>query len=215
MRAVAGPAGRHAALIEDAFKVLVETPGGGVSLNGGAEARRSARQAIETLAGRVASRLDVTAADARVAIDQARTGDFPANPGGEARAGSAPRPRLRPTIPGGPRRSRPGCSGLGPAGTGKTFRAVAHGAHLLRAVVQLVERLRGYATGRRGRRAAWLSAWRPDREGRSLYGPGLGGHGGHSGRRGSAQATRARRDRGGADRFHARPNAFACLCDRR
>ena len=52
VRAASGPSGRHAALIEDAFHVLMETPGGGVSLNGGAKARRSAKQAIETLAAR-------------------------------------------------------------------------------------------------------------------------------------------------------------------
>ena len=74
VRAVAGPGGRHAALIEDAFHVLVETPGGGVSLNGDAKSRRGAKQAIETLARRVASKLDITPADVRVAIDQARSG---------------------------------------------------------------------------------------------------------------------------------------------
>ncbi|HWT50650.1 MAG TPA: PhoH family protein, partial [Caulobacter sp.] len=31
VHAVSGPSGRHAALIEDAFKVLIETPGGGVT----------------------------------------------------------------------------------------------------------------------------------------------------------------------------------------
>ena len=30
-RAVSGPNSRHAALLEDAFRVLIETPGGGVS----------------------------------------------------------------------------------------------------------------------------------------------------------------------------------------
>ena len=39
VRAVAGANSRHAALIEDAFGVLMETPGGGVSLNGDARAR--------------------------------------------------------------------------------------------------------------------------------------------------------------------------------
>lgn len=33
LRAVIGPNSRHVALIEDAFKVLVEAPGGGVSVN--------------------------------------------------------------------------------------------------------------------------------------------------------------------------------------
>jgi len=131
VRAVAGPGGRHAALIEDAFHVLVETPGGGVSVNGEARARRGARQAIETLAGRIASQLDVTPADVRVAIDQARAGT-PA-PGIAARRGSvsaktAAQARYLEALAG-----HDLVFGLGPAGTGKTFLAVAHGAGLLRA----------------------------------------------------------------------------------
>ena len=34
LRAVVGPHSRLIALIEDAFKVLVEAPGGGVTING-------------------------------------------------------------------------------------------------------------------------------------------------------------------------------------
>ena len=45
-RAVAGAASRHAALIEDAFDVLVETPGGGVSVSGDTKARGAAKRAI-------------------------------------------------------------------------------------------------------------------------------------------------------------------------
>ena len=41
-RAVSGPSSRHAALIEDAFDVLVETPGGGVALTGDVRGRASA-----------------------------------------------------------------------------------------------------------------------------------------------------------------------------
>ncbi|MGI8841662.1 MAG: PhoH family protein [Caulobacteraceae bacterium] len=131
VRAVAGPGGRHAALIEDAFHVLMETPGGGVSLNGEARARRGARQAIETLAGRIASRLEVTPADVRVAIDQARSGG-PAT-GLMARRGAvaaktAAQARYLEALAG-----HDLVFGLGPAGTGKTFLAVAHGAGLLRA----------------------------------------------------------------------------------
>ncbi len=137
VRAVAGPAGRHAALIEDAFRVLVETPGGGVSLNGEPGARRSAKQAIETLAGRVASHLEVTPADVRVAIDQARTGaegvSAPAKRGLVA-AKTAAQARYLEALAG-----HDLVFGLGPAGTGKTFLAVAHGANLLRSGA--VERL--------------------------------------------------------------------------
>jgi phosphate starvation-inducible PhoH-like protein len=131
VRAVAGPAGRHAALIEDAFKVLVETPGGGVSLNGDASGRRGAKQAIETLAGRVASNLDVTSADVRVAIDQARAGVTSAahqvGRRGLVAAKTAAQARYLEALA-----DHDLVFGLGPAGTGKTFLAVAHGAHLLR-----------------------------------------------------------------------------------
>ncbi len=137
VRAVAGPGGRHAAMIEDAFHVLVETPGGGVSLNGEAKARRDARQTIETLAGRVATSLEITSADVRVAIDQARAG----LPGaglaarrGRVAAKTAAQARYLEALA-----KDDLVFGLGPAGTGKTFLAVAHGAGLLRSGA--VERL--------------------------------------------------------------------------
>lgn len=130
MRAIAGPGGRHAALIEDAFHVLLETPGGGVALNGEARNRRIAKTAIEALADRIASRQDVTPADVRLAIDQARAGNEQSGP--IARRGSV----LAKTA--GQARYLDALAGhdlvfsLGPAGTGKTFLAVAHGASLLR-----------------------------------------------------------------------------------
>jgi phosphate starvation-inducible PhoH-like protein len=131
VRAIAGPGGRHAALIEEAFHVLMETPGGGVALNGEAKARRGARAAVESLAARVASRLEVTPADVRVAIDHARIGSAP--PASGVRRGA-----VGAKTPGQARylealESHPLVFGLGPAGSGKTFLAVAHGAELLRA----------------------------------------------------------------------------------
>ncbi|MHB8528410.1 MAG: PhoH family protein, partial [Caulobacteraceae bacterium] len=132
VRAVAGPGGRHAALIEDAFHVLMETPGGGVALDGEAKNRRGARSAIEALAQRVASRLEVTAADVRVAIDGARTETAGTPPSLVARRGAvaaktAAQARYLEALA-----SHDLVFGLGPAGTGKTFLAVAHGASLLR-----------------------------------------------------------------------------------
>ena len=130
LRAVAGPGGRHAALIEDAFHVLVETPGGGVSLNGDAKSRRGAKQAIETLARRVASKLDITPADVRVAIDQARSGSSTGVAEvrrGAVAAKTAGQARYLEALA-----THDLVFGLGPAGTGKTFLAVAHGANLLR-----------------------------------------------------------------------------------
>ena len=71
-RAVAGPASRHAALIEDAFNVLIETPGGGVSVDGDAKSRAGAKQAVSAVAAMADSGRDVTEADVRVAIGNAR-----------------------------------------------------------------------------------------------------------------------------------------------
>jgi phosphate starvation-inducible protein PhoH and related proteins len=132
-RAVAGPQSRHAALLEDAFHVLVETPGGGVSLRGDRQGRAGAKRAIETLAVRADAGAEVTEADVRVAVSAARAGEGPAH------GPSLPVGR-RGVI--GPKTAAQAryldmlnrCEmvfGLGPAGTGKTFLAVAHGAGLL------------------------------------------------------------------------------------
>ena len=129
VRGVAGPGGRHAALIEDAFHVLIETPGGGVTVSGDAKARRAARQVVERLAGRIRTGDEVTPADVRVTIDQVRVGAPQAAP---ARRGA-----VAAKTPGQARylealEHHPLVFGLGPAGTGKTFLAVAHGAELLK-----------------------------------------------------------------------------------
>jgi phosphate starvation-inducible PhoH-like protein len=108
-----------------------------VALKGDAEARRGARQTIEILAGRVASRLEITPADVRVAIDQARVGTSPASSParrGQVAAKTAAQARYLEALEG-----HDLVFGLGPAGTGKTFLAVAHGANLLRSGA--VERL--------------------------------------------------------------------------
>ena len=135
--AVFGPGGRHAALIEDAFKVLLETPGGGVSVQGDARGRSQARRAIESIAAIVGAGAEVTEADVRVAVGEAR----PAAPGVQspAASGGTTAPRRGPISP----KTRTQAQymemlgrydvtfGLGPAGTGKTFLAVAHGAGML------------------------------------------------------------------------------------
>jgi phosphate starvation-inducible PhoH-like protein len=136
LRAVSGPSSRHAALLEDAFHVLMETPGGGVSLTGDARARTAAKRAVLAIAKRVDGGAEISEADIRVAASAARTGA--AGPGAAAGTG----------LPLG-RRGAIGAKtaaqaryldmlskfelvfGAGPAGTGKTFLAVAHGASLL------------------------------------------------------------------------------------
>jgi phosphate starvation-inducible PhoH-like protein len=134
VRAVAGPNSRHAALLEDAFGVLLETPGGGVSLRGDAKGRAGARRAVEAIAARIEIGAEVEESDVRAAIVAARAGEAPASGG--------------PALPLGrrgviaPKTAAQGrylemladhdlTFGIGPAGTGKTFLAVAYGASLL------------------------------------------------------------------------------------
>ncbi|MES2034441.1 MAG: PhoH family protein [Pseudomonadota bacterium] len=135
-RAVSGPAGRHAALIEDAFKVLIETPGGGVSVQGDARGRGQAKRAIASLAALIDAGADVSDADVRVAIGEARpaetstAGSGPASPGAPRRGGISPKTTTQARYM--EMLGRHDVTfGLGPAGTGKTFLAVAHGAGML------------------------------------------------------------------------------------
>jgi phosphate starvation-inducible PhoH-like protein len=134
-RAVYGPGGRHAALIEDAFKVLIETPGGGVSVQGDARGRGQAKRAIAALEALADAGSDVSEADVRVAVGEAR----PAAAGGPAAVARAGGGRQGPVSPKTATQARymdmlgrhDVTFGLGPAGTGKTFLAVAHGAGML------------------------------------------------------------------------------------
>ncbi len=131
VRAVAGPNSRHAALIEDAFGVLVETPGGGVSVSGDAKSRAQAKKAVQAIANRADQGLEIGEADVRVAIGNARSG--------QEGAGALPVGRRGQVAPKTATQAKylqalGSCElvfGLGPAGTGKTFLAVAHGAGLL------------------------------------------------------------------------------------
>jgi phosphate starvation-inducible PhoH-like protein len=134
-RAVYGPGGRHAALIEDAFKVLIETPGGGVSVQGDARGRGQARRAISALDALVDAGSEVSEADVRVAVGEAR----PVASGGPAAVARAGGGHRGPVSPKTATQARymdmlgrhDVTFGLGPAGTGKTFLAVAHGAGML------------------------------------------------------------------------------------
>ncbi|KRA56124.1 phosphate starvation-inducible protein PhoH [Caulobacter sp. Root655] len=130
VRAVSGPGGRHAALIEDAFRVLIETPGGGVTITGDVKARSSAKRAINALAQRADAQDEVVEADVRVAVGHARSA------GGQASPRAVGKGSVSPKTTGQARYmeamlSHPLTFGLGPAGTGKTFLAVAHGAGML------------------------------------------------------------------------------------
>ena len=143
LRAVIGPSSRHVALIEDAFKVLIETPGGGVSINGSARDRAQAKRVVEDLAARADKGAEITEADVRAALGAAVS-----RPRDEGR-GQAQRVVPDPvSLPVGRRGAiAPKTAaqaryvdllgrceltfGVGPAGTGKTFLAAAYGASLL------------------------------------------------------------------------------------
>jgi phosphate starvation-inducible PhoH-like protein len=133
LRAVSGPNSRHTALLEDAFHVLIETPGGGVAVRGDAKSRAAAKRAIVALAQRAESGAEITEADVRAAAGAARTGEsVPHN-------SSLPVGRRGPIAPKTAAQARyldmlDHCEltfGVGPAGTGKTFLAAAYGATLL------------------------------------------------------------------------------------
>jgi phosphate starvation-inducible PhoH-like protein len=132
-RAVAGPQSRHAALLEDAFHVLLETPGGGVSIRGDAKGRAAAKRAVHVIAERADAGADISEADVRVAVSAAN--DHGRAPG----VVSLPVGRRGAIAPKTAAQARylemlASCElvlALGPAGTGKTFLAVAYGASLL------------------------------------------------------------------------------------
>jgi phosphate starvation-inducible PhoH-like protein len=123
LRAVIGPQSRHIALIEDAFKVLVETPGGGLSINGGARDRANAKAVINTLINRAAKGATVTEADVRAALGTVRgggtnTSDPMALPVGK-RGAIVPKTNAQARY----LETLATCElsfGVGPAGTGKT-----------------------------------------------------------------------------------------------
>lgn len=136
VRAIAGPHSRHAALIESAFRVHVETPGGGVRLRGDEHGRALARRVIEALAGRLELGAVVDESDVRAAIAGARAPGRPADlTQGALRAGRKGVVAAKTKAQGDyleALRSHPLVFGVGPAGTGKTFLAVAYGASLMK-----------------------------------------------------------------------------------
>ena len=74
LRAVTGPNSRHTALIEDAFHVLIESPGGGVSITGSTKDRADAKRAIVGLAQRADAGVDLTEADVRASLSMSGQG---------------------------------------------------------------------------------------------------------------------------------------------
>jgi len=137
--AVVGPSERYLAMIEGAYNVLIEMPGGGLVVSGEARARQKARAVIEVLAALYDQGVKLGEADVRRAIEQ------PLATG--AAAGSASADTRAAIVMG--RRGAVAAKtagqaaylkeladkdlvfALGPAGSGKTFLAVAYGVSLL------------------------------------------------------------------------------------
>jgi phosphate starvation-inducible PhoH-like protein len=139
-----GPNDSHLLLIEDALEVTLAAPGGAVTITGRPDARDPARRVLQALYDQLSEGRAVGASEVRAALHLDRTA-------GAAGVGDG-------VIQVSPRKSFKGRTktqieyvraladpaaglvfGLGPAGTGKTFLAVAHGAAEL--VAHKVERL--------------------------------------------------------------------------
>ena len=99
--------------------------------------------------------------------------------------------------------------GVGPAGTGKTYLAVAQARRP--AAGRPGRPHRAVPPGGRGRRAPGLPARRHEGEGRPLSAPALRRAARHAAGGAGGPAHRQRRDRDRAARLHARPHAGACL----
>lgn len=139
--AIAGPSERYLAMIEGAFKVLIEMPGGGVIVSGDPRARQKARTVIVALAELYDQGVDITEVDVRQLIEQPQVSDSDG-------AAISPQNDSRGTVVMGRRgaiaaktagqaaylkelNDKDLVFALGPAGSGKTFLAVAHGVSLL------------------------------------------------------------------------------------
>ena len=113
--------------------MLLETPGGGVKITGDAKARTAAKRAVQTIAARADAGAEIAEADVRVAASAARAGEagpsastLPVGRRGGIAAKTAAQARYLDMLA-----THELVFGTGPAGTGKTFLAVAHGAGLL------------------------------------------------------------------------------------
>lgn len=137
--AVVGPSERYLAMIEGAYNVLIEMPGGGLVVSGEARARQKAGAVIEALAALYDQGVSLGEADVRRVIEQ---------PAGAAASAGATSADTRAAVVMGRRGAVAAKTAgqaaylkeladkdlvfaLGPAGSGKTFLAVAYGVSLL------------------------------------------------------------------------------------
>ena len=74
--AVAGPSERYLAMLEGAFKVLVEMPGGGLIVSGDTRARQKARAVIVAMSDMYDRGIETTETDVRRLIEQPASAPF-------------------------------------------------------------------------------------------------------------------------------------------
>ena len=136
--AIVGPSERYLAMIEGAYKVLIEMPGGGLVVSGEARGRQKARAVIEDLAGLYDQGVKFGEADVRRAIEQPLTTGTSGGASAETRAAivMGRRGAVAAKTVGQAAYLRELADkdlvfALGPAGSGKTFLAVAYGVSLL------------------------------------------------------------------------------------
>ena len=136
--AIVGPSERYLAMIEGAYKVLIEMPGGGLVVSGEARARQKARAVIEDLAGLYDQGVKFGEADVRRAIEQPLTTGTSAGLSADTRSAivMGRRGAVAAKTSGQAAYIKELADkdlvfALGPAGSGKTFLAVAYGVSLL------------------------------------------------------------------------------------
>ena len=212
-----GERDQHLDRIERQLGVSVVTRGNRLAISGPASATEAAHLALSRLYERLkrGQEVDLPAVEAAIRLAEAELGDKSLSLGGKTPAFRTRKRRIAARTPGQAAyikalRENELVFGLGPAGTGKTYLAVAAAVDLLmtgrveriilsRPAVEAGERL-GFLPGDlRDKVDPYL---RPifDALNDMLPAEQL------------AQAARHRRDRGRADRLHARPHAVARLC---
>ncbi len=219
MTALCGDHDEHLARLEQRLGVSVHARGNRLTISGTPDTAESARRALTAALRPAQGRARRRPRRGRRggAAGPGRRGPGAGRPGGRQRPGhqdaeAAGRGAL--ARPG--RRISARCTrhelvfGLGPAGTGKTYLAVAM-ARGADAEAGQVDRIDPVAPGGRGRRAAGLPARRPAREGRPLPAPALRRAVRHAAGRAGGPPPGERRDRGRAARLHARAHAVQRL----
>jgi len=133
--ALCGPKDRHLALIEQKLGVLIETPGHGFIFKGEAKARQQARRVMVALGSLHQGRMEIGLKDVEGAIVQSRMGhELKPSYGApviEGRRGVIVARTQGQAAYLQKLKQNDLVFGIGPAGSGKTFLAVAHGLSLL------------------------------------------------------------------------------------